>query len=87
MRKLFAEMWWCGDEICDCTQPQIVERSTVSFRHPAWKGPIVIEQGDFHSQADRDECVSQWDWLIEAAKRHKVANLEEIVKEREHIFQ
>lgn len=71
-------MWWCDDEECDCTQPRIVECSEGGFHDAGWEAPKTLEEGPFHSQADADEQRKQWDWLLEAARRHSVKNLVEI---------
>ena len=39
--KLFAHVWWCGDEYCDCTQARIVQGLRV-----VWNGTYATE-GDW----------------------------------------
>ena len=81
MRKLYAEMWSCGNEECDCTQPQILERSTEPFRHPLWKGPDIIAQGTVCSNADSQESAMQWGELLTLAEAFNVENLDSVKQE------
>jgi hypothetical protein len=83
MRKLFAEMWDCGDDECDCSQPEIVEREVdLNFRAPSWRGPKNVATGPFYSQPDGKERREQIEWLVENAIKYKVENLEDVLKLR-----
>ncbi len=55
-QKIEIVMWWCGDPVCDCTQPQI-NRWT---RKPigSWSCESLWE-GDYRSQADSVEFTEQ----------------------------
>lgn len=46
-----AEVWWCGDEWCDCTQAQVTAR----FRNlldSRWIVPRVLWQGTFFTDGE-----------------------------------
>lgn len=36
--KLFAQIWWCADQECDCTEPQIVRATPREFHTPPYQG-------------------------------------------------
>lgn len=49
-----ANVWWCGDYWCDCTQAQI----TAQFRNATdytghWIVPRTLWEGEFHSEGER----------------------------------
>lgn len=68
--KRVAEMWWCGDDDCDCHQPRIVEFRT-DWR--GWRRDFrVIEEGPFHSYPDAEEWEEMRQWLHDACARHGV---------------
>jgi len=82
MKRLrFAEMWWCGDEECDCTQPQINDRSQGRWYELGWKQLDQIAAGPFHSESTPEETREQWDWLLSKAREYSVTNLVEIEAE------
>jgi hypothetical protein len=77
-------MWWCGDEECDCTQPQIIEHSTEVWREPEWKPPTIVESGPFITDTGAytlDERQEQICWLLQKAAEYQVPNLAEIQKD------
>ena len=59
---VYAEMWWCGDEVCDCHQGQII-RNTPNFdsgwpwvhRDVLWRGKFVSEP----TPEEMDEMVAE----------------------------
>ena len=72
-------MWYCGDDECNCHQPQIIENmSHTSFRHGIWKN---VWEGTYHSDPDYDELKEQWDELISKCKEMNVDNLKEMIEE------
>lgn len=49
--ELYAYVWWCGDEYCDCTQAQIVhiiERN----QYGGWRESRVIWNGTYATEGD-----------------------------------
>ena len=69
-RKIVAEWWWCGDEECNCWQPQIVERSTVPYLDHDWSPILQIDAGPFHSDPEQDEWDEMFTWMeIECEQR------------------
>jgi hypothetical protein len=73
--RLEAELWWCGDEVCDCTKPQIVRISPGNQypwvkREAVWEGTFLTHTADY-SQAEREQL--QFAPLREACREHKVA--------------
>lgn len=79
-RLKFAEMWDCGDEFCNCTQPRIYLRSRCNFGESRWQPPELIAEGPFYSDANDLESREQKLWLLHASRTHQVANLAEIEK-------
>jgi hypothetical protein len=59
-----GEVWWCGDEYCDCTQAQIVGWD---YETPFRMGYRVLWRGSFHSgdpgRSARDELKACRDYL------------------------
>jgi hypothetical protein len=74
-------MWHCGDEVCDCTQPQIIGVSTEHWRDPDWKQPKGVEDGPYRSEPTLEERAEQVKWLLEKAAEYQVSNLEDIQRE------
>ena len=74
---LEASMWWCGDDDCDCWQPQI-DRLTPNFKggYP-WIHREEVWRGDFHSQPEASEWAAQLQQLRDAAAQHGVPLTEE----------
>ena len=70
--SILAEMWWCGDEHCDCTQPQINERNE--------RGHLIrtLEEGRYCCEADNQEHKEQCLWLLQKAREYQVENLKKI---------
>lgn len=64
--RVVGDIWWCGDYVCDCTQPQI-HRVTNRVGHyeyeRLWEGTFVNAYGDDSERA------AQADELREAAAR------------------
>ena len=81
MRERIAQMWNCGDEDCDCRQPQILERSTEGWRDPAWQPTVTVAEGPFYSAPIEAEFAEQVRWLVAAAAEYQVTNLEDIQHE------
>ena len=73
--RIIAEMWYCGDEVCNCHQPQITERDA--------QGHLIreIESGPFRSEPEHDEWKEQIIWLLQKAREFKAENLSEIEEE------
>lgn len=69
---LVAGIWWCGDEVCDCTQP-IVERVTpnTDAGYP-WVRRERIWEGQFCSEATDGETIGQWKELREAMQKYQI---------------
>jgi predicted DNA-binding protein (UPF0278 family) len=65
--RLEAIIWWCGDDECDCTQPQI-DRVTpnLSEGYP-WIRRETVWRGTFHSKPDADQALAQRAELAVAA--------------------
>lgn len=55
-QKTEIVMWWCEDDICDCTQPQINRWTRQSVG--SWKCETLWE-GTFRSEADATERAEQ----------------------------
>lgn len=64
--RYFAEMWWCGDEYCDCYQPQIDLVTPNLTVGPPWIRRTRIWEGTFASGGEED---GQRDELREACGR------------------
>ena len=47
LRDIVAEVWWCGDEVCDCTQAQITARYANVKAGGNWIVPRVLWTGTF----------------------------------------
>lgn len=72
-----AEIWYCGDDECDCTQPQIVTRTprplrgggTVYDKKVLWEGTFLSES--FAYTSDELEEL-QYRPLREACERYGI---------------
>jgi hypothetical protein len=67
--RIVASMWWCGDPVCDCTQP-VVERITALG--PGDGPPFRFERlwaGTFCSGDTEHAPIVQWRELLAAAER------------------
>ena len=73
---LLALVWWCGDDICDCSQAQIeqifpnpVGRPWI-LRERVWQGPFYTH-GEQGAEADLkrhlDELVASGDFELVAS--------------------
>lgn len=74
--KVIADWWYCGD-ICDCRYPRIWTP------HPPEGARLYtycdkIEDGPWSCEETTQE---QWEWLLDAARRHKADNLVDIERE------
>lgn len=88
---LVADWWYCGDEYCRCSYPQIrrlippvreiVKDGRVVAKHWQGEGSGEVERGPWISEPDTAERREQWAWLLDAARRHQVVNLAEIEEE------
>jgi len=53
--RLYAHIWWCGDEVCNCTQPEVEEiRPNREAGYP-WVHRVALWKGTFCSDAEREE--------------------------------
>jgi hypothetical protein len=82
--RLQAYIWWCGDEDCDCTCPQI-DRVTPRAGHPGWINRERLWTGTFHSRADREESAEQVKELEAAADRYGIELDDDHQGEREEV--
>lgn len=51
LRDIVGRVWWCGDDVCDCTEAQIVAR----FRNkvdPRFVVPRILWRGEFHTDGE-----------------------------------
>lgn len=51
LRDVIGKVWYCGDDYCDCTQAEIVERYE-NKTAPGWIVPVCIWQGEFHTDGE-----------------------------------
>lgn len=68
---LYAHIWWCGDEVCDCTQPVIERFAPNPLDSRFWKQERLWE-GTFHTQATLEEASEQVRELEAAAKQYGI---------------
>lgn len=56
--RLDGYVWWCGDDYCDCTQPQIMHR----LQHPAggYKDITKPWQGTFQTDGEGYNDAHEW---------------------------
>lgn len=64
---LVAEIWGCGDEVCDCYQPQITKILPHVPPRPPWIRREKVWEGTFHSQPEPEEWEQMKRELREAA--------------------
>jgi hypothetical protein len=56
-KRLEAQMWWCGDDYCDCTQP-VIERITPNHqagypwvhRERVWEGEFLTSTEQYSAE-------------------------------------
>lgn len=72
--KIQAYQWWCGDDVCDCTQyviervtPHAVTRGFVN-RERLWEGPFVSESSAL-TRGEKAELLREF---RSAARRHGI---------------
>lgn len=77
MKRL--EWFWCQDEVCDCTAPQIVDIVDIPAEQQHWNGPKqrahFVEDGPWISPtyaATPEEQEEQKAWAREACSRHGI---------------
>lgn len=77
MKRL--EWFWCQDEVCDCTAPQIVEITDIPVPEQHWNGPkqraALLEDGPWISPtscATPEELAEQKQWAKDACARHGI---------------
>jgi hypothetical protein len=49
-----AQMWWCGDDHCDCHQPQIIKWTPNRRAGFPWITRAALWQGTFETDSDQD---------------------------------
>ena len=81
---LVARMWWCEDEVCDCTQP-IIERVSQNpidprffTRERLWEGQFISQDGGY----DDDELAMRRDEFTAKAADFGIALDETLRGER-----
>lgn len=63
-----AYLWWCGDPVCDCTQPIVEEiRPNPACGGHKWVTRTRLGEGTFYSQATEEELAQQYQELEELA--------------------
>jgi hypothetical protein len=60
--RLVAEVWWCGDDWCDCTQPQIVRITPNTDAGYPWVRREAVWEGEFLTGT----------WQYEPAERERL---------------
>ena len=76
-RVVFGRMWWCGDDECDCTCPEIVlVEKLESGYSPPWRYVYTtLSEGEFvTSGCEPGEREAQTQWLKEACAWYGVEN-------------
>lgn len=53
-----ARLWWCGDEVCDCRQPQIVQKTPNLAVGSPWYRVQTLWEGTFRSEPSSDELAA-----------------------------
>jgi len=51
----YGSIWWCGDDICDCYQPQIEHISPNNIAGPPWLRRETLWTGEFITGASWEE--------------------------------
>lgn len=70
--RIVASMWWCGDEVCNCTQPQIELRKPNHEAGYPWVRIVGLWKGTFHSEASYEESREQRAELTRAAAQYGI---------------
>ena len=67
-------MWYCGDEVCECSQPRIEQRSyrEDDLGRRRYCGSQTLWEGQFRSQAEADERADQLRELAEECDRRGI---------------
>jgi len=84
--EILADWWYCGDPICCCSHPRIRRLTLPKTVSPdggtRWAAGKILEEGPWISDGyDQSELRTQWQWMLDAARRHKAGNLAEIEAE------
>lgn len=58
--RIVARMWWCEDEVCDCTQP-IIERSAPNPADPRFYVHQRLWEGEFMSGGAVEQDEGRWE--------------------------
>lgn len=62
---LYAGTWWCGDDVCDCTQPQI----EIILSDPPWPKREMLWEGSFRCDREPAEKLEDDRELASACER------------------
>ena len=76
--ELSVEMWWCGEDECDCTEPQVVVRYPLDRPKPGIGVCEVIAEGPFIANgygAEPGEVAAQKKWLRSAERWYKTRHV------------
>ena len=86
-RRLIAYLWWCGDYICDCTQPKVEEiRPNLDAGYP-WVCRTVLWEGIFLSGgSELEEYAAQRIELEVAAMEYNIPLGEDHCGERQVVL-
>jgi hypothetical protein len=57
--EVYGKLWWCGDEDCDCHQPEIVKVGPDHQRGYPRREVIILWQGTFMSEPTAEDF-NQW---------------------------
>jgi hypothetical protein len=83
--EILADWWYCGD-VCCCSHPRIRKLTLPKAVFPdgttRWAAGEILEEGPWISDGyDQSELRAQWQWMLDAARRHEAGNLAEIERE------
>ena len=70
--RLVAEMWWCGDDVCNCYQPKIDRISPNREAGRPWIRRKEVWRGTFYSEPSNDEFAEMEKELKEAKKKYGI---------------
>lgn len=51
LRRVVGRVWWCGDDVCDCTQAVITEEYQNKV-DPRFIVPVGVWEGTFYSDGE-----------------------------------
>ena len=72
LARLEARLWWCGDEECNCYQPQVTKITPNREAGYPWIHREDVWQGTFISSPDMKEMNGLLKELKYAAKRYSI---------------